>query len=135
MMQGKQKYNNMKIKYKNCTWKNGIITWYEYLLLIPLSDISISSYFAAVKPGCILLIFGFTPILEPPEKRNKHVVWKWAFVFLILQSYTYFVDNTNLSKKNATPGKGKERRKKSEKKTAAIREGTNEMFILYIKTK
>jgi hypothetical protein len=60
----------MKIKQKNYTCKNGIII-HDYLLLIPLSDISMRSYFAAVKPGCILLIFGFTPTLEPPEKRNK----------------------------------------------------------------
>jgi hypothetical protein len=29
------------------------------------------SYFAAKKPGCMLLIFGFTPTMEPPEER-KH---------------------------------------------------------------
>jgi hypothetical protein len=47
---------------------------YLYLLLIPLSDISMRSYFAAKKPGCILLIFGFTPTLEPPEGERKHAI-------------------------------------------------------------
>jgi len=43
---------------------------HDHLLLIPLSDISIRSYFAAVKPGCMLLIFGFTPTTEPPEMTD-----------------------------------------------------------------
>jgi hypothetical protein len=30
------------------------------------------SYFAAMKPGCMLLIFGFTPTLEPPEEEREH---------------------------------------------------------------
>jgi hypothetical protein len=39
-----------------------------------------------MKPGCMLLIFGFTPTLEPPEEEEegKHDIWTRLSVTLKL---------------------------------------------------
>jgi hypothetical protein len=68
------------------------------------------SYFAAVKPGCILLIFGFTPTLEPPEKRNKTWYLRMASVILVLQCFLYSTDYADLTKKKFHTRRGEKKK-------------------------